>query len=46
MACLRGFALPDVTAEALEYLDSLNVSLLRESTYRVVVRTDDDIATN
>jgi hypothetical protein len=39
-------AVPDVTAEALEYLDSLNVQLLRESTYRVVVRTDDDIATN
>jgi hypothetical protein len=39
-------AVPDVTTEALEYLDSLNVRLLRESTYRVVVRTDDDIATN
>lgn len=39
-------AVPDVTPEALEYLDSLNVRLLRESTYRVVVRSDDDIATN
>jgi hypothetical protein len=39
-------AVPDVTTEALEYLDSRNVRLLRESTYRVVVRTDDDIATN
>lgn len=37
---------PDVTADALEYLDSLNVRLLRESTYRVVVRTDEDMATN
>jgi hypothetical protein len=39
-------AVPDVTTEALDYLDTLNVHLLRESTNRVVARTDDDIATN
>lgn len=39
-------AVPDLTAEALAYLDSLNVRLLRESTSRVVVRTDEDVATN
>jgi hypothetical protein len=39
-------AVPDVTPEALDYLHSLNVWLLRESTNRVVVRSDDDVATN
>ena len=39
-------AVPDLTTEALAYLDSLDVRLLRESTFRVVARTDDDIATN
>jgi hypothetical protein len=36
-------AVPDVTTEALEYLDSFDVRLLREP-HRVVVGTDDEIA--
>ena len=39
-------AVPEVTTDALEYLEALQVRVLRDPPQSVVTRSDDDVARN